>query len=47
MGFFVHFEIKATYVINLKGQDKLKHQKFVQEMSKIEIAIYLIIYVAR
>ena len=32
-------------MINLRGKDSLKIQKFVQEMSKIAIAIYLIFYV--
>ena len=37
-GLFYAFLI---HVINLRGQDSLKTDKFVQEMSKIEIAIYL------
>ena len=42
MGFFVHSNTLEIRVINLRGQDSLK----IQEMSKIAIAIYLIVYVA-
>ena len=41
MGFFTYFDILESYVINLRGQDHLKTSKFVQEISKIAIAIYL------
>ena len=34
MGFFIYFNILESYVINLRGQDNLKTQKFVQEISK-------------
>ena len=45
--FFLKSDIKWAFytflihVINLRGQDSLKTHKFVQEMSKIEIAIYI------
>ena len=39
--FFTYFDILESYVINLRGQDNLKTQQFVQEISKITIAIYL------
>ena len=42
MGFFVHSNTSEILVINLRGQNSLKNQ----EMSKIAIAIYLIVYVA-
>ena len=42
MGFFVHSNTLEIRVINLRGQDSLK----IQEISKITIAIYLIVYVA-
>ena len=42
MGFFVLSNTLEIRVINLRGQDSLK----IQEMSKIAIAIYLIVYLA-
>ena len=42
MGFFVHSNTSEIRVLNLWGQDSLK----IKEMSKIAIAIYLIVYVA-
>ena len=41
MGFFTYFDILESYVINLRSQDHVKTSKFVQEISKIAIAIYL------
>ena len=43
MGFFVHSNTLEIRVINLRGQDSLKIQKFIQAISKIAIAIYLCI----
>ena len=41
LGFFVHFNTLEIRVINLRGQNSLKIQKFTQKNSKIAIAIYL------
>ena len=41
MGFFVHSNTLEIRVINLRGQDSLKIQKFIQRNSKIAITIYL------
>ena len=41
MVFFIYSNILESRVINLRGQDSLKIQKFIQRNSKIAIAIYL------
>ena len=41
MGFFIHSNTLESHVINLRGQDNLKTQKFVQGMRKIAIAIFI------
>ena len=39
--FFTYSNTLESHVINLRGQENLKTQKFVQEMREIAIAIYL------
>ena len=41
MGFFVHSNTLDIRVINLRGQDSLIIQKFIQKNREIAIAIYL------
>ena len=39
--FFTYSDTLESHVINLRGQENLKTQKFVQEMREIAITIYL------
>ena len=41
MGFFIYSNTLEIHVINLRGQNSLKAQKFVQKSREIAIAIYL------
>ena len=41
MGFFIHSNTLEIRVINLRGQDSLKIQTFIQKNKEIAIAIYL------